>query len=116
MLKIEKMTCGYASGFALEKISLEVKKGEMIGIIGPNGSGKTTLLKSITRLMKLRKGAILFNKKDINYFSPKELARFTQCQTARPAEVQGLIEELLQQLPEQERQEFKMKIRTEAMI
>ena len=48
--------------------------------------------------------------------SPKELARFTQCQTARPAEVQGLIEELLQQLPEQERQEFKMKIRTEAMI
>jgi hypothetical protein len=46
----------------------------------------------------------------------KELARFTQCHTARPAEVQGLIEELLQQLPEQERQEFKAKIRMETMI
>lgn len=47
--------------WALQNISLEIKKGETIGIIGPNGSGKSTLLKLIAGVSKPSKGSIKVN-------------------------------------------------------
>ncbi len=43
---------------ALKDISLEVRRGQVVGIVGPNGSGKTTLLKSIAGLLSIDKGSI----------------------------------------------------------
>lgn len=48
---------------ALRNISLEVKRGEVVGIIGPNGSGKTTLLKSIAGMLYADEGSIYVNGK-----------------------------------------------------
>ena len=48
---------------ALDKISLSIKKGEMIGIIGPNGSGKTTLLRIIAGISNPTSGKIQINGK-----------------------------------------------------
>jgi lipopolysaccharide transport system ATP-binding protein len=48
----------YQKFSALQNISLEVKRGQVVGIVGPNGSGKTTLLKSIAGLLAVDQGSI----------------------------------------------------------
>lgn len=75
VLRIKDLTCGYDSRFLLQNINFEVRTKELIGIIGPNGSGKTTLLRAITRVLKPKKGVILFDGKDILQISLKDLAQ-----------------------------------------
>jgi branched-chain amino acid transport system ATP-binding protein len=66
MLKIEGLNAAYGSIQVLKKISLKVPKGKVVSIIGANGAGKSTLLKSISGLMKISKGSILYKDKDIS--------------------------------------------------
>jgi len=61
--------------FKIEDLSLEVDKGEMLGIIGPNGSGKTTLLKLMSGIFRPHKGTIWLHGNDIHTLKHKELAR-----------------------------------------
>ncbi|MFC1486746.1 ABC transporter ATP-binding protein [Thermoproteota archaeon] len=68
-LTIDGIDCYYGSVNILEDIQFAVKSGEFLGILGPNGSGKTTLLKSISRLLKPRKGTILIG--DLNIYNMK---------------------------------------------
>ena len=56
VIKIQDAVVSYREDVALQGVSLEVKKGEFIGIIGPNGAGKTTLLTVINGLGKLVHG------------------------------------------------------------
>ncbi|MFH1859557.1 MAG: ATP-binding cassette domain-containing protein [bacterium] len=58
---------------ALSDISLEIKRGEFIGILGSNGSGKTTLLKAMDGLLKDIDGTILLDGVNIKKLSPKEI-------------------------------------------
>jgi branched-chain amino acid transport system ATP-binding protein len=66
MLKIEGLNAAYGSIQVLKNISLKVPKGKVVSIIGANGAGKSTLLKSISGLMKISKGSILYKDKDIS--------------------------------------------------
>lgn len=75
MLKIRNVTCGYGLRFRLRNISLAIRDGELVGIIGPNGSGKTTLLRTITRLLEPTEGEVLLEEKDISKMTAKDLAR-----------------------------------------
>ena len=65
----------YGVFVALKKISLRVKRGEMVSILGSNGSGKTTLLKTITGHLNERqvKGTLVFNEKNILGKTPREI-------------------------------------------
>lgn len=58
---------------ALADISLQVRKGEFIGILGSNGSGKTTLLKAMDGLGKDYRGIVQLDGDDIRKLSPKEI-------------------------------------------
>lgn len=60
---------------ALYDISMEIKRGEFIGILGSNGSGKTTLLKVMDGLLKDFEGNIILDGMDIKKLSPKEIYR-----------------------------------------
>ncbi|MBN1363261.1 MAG: ABC transporter ATP-binding protein [Syntrophaceae bacterium] len=75
MLEIKDLTCGYDSKFVLKDIDFKIDSGEFLGVIGPNGSGKTTLLRAITRVLKPRKGSIVFCGEDLVRMGFKELAR-----------------------------------------
>ena len=58
---------------ALDNVSFSVDKSSIVGLLGPSGCGKTTLLKLTNKLIKLTKGSITINEKDINDYKDVEL-------------------------------------------
>ena len=75
LLNVDGVECRYGSFKVLEDVSLSVKGGDFVGILGPNGSGKTTLLKSISRILKPHKGTILLNEADIYSLKSIDVAK-----------------------------------------
>ena len=65
MLEIVKISTYYGYVQALKEVSIEVRDGEIVSIIGANGAGKSTLLNSITAIVPPRSGQILLDGKDI---------------------------------------------------
>jgi branched-chain amino acid transport system ATP-binding protein len=65
MLEIAKLNVGYGAVKAVKEISLSVREGRLVTIIGANGAGKSTLLKAISGLNRQKSGSILFNGHDI---------------------------------------------------
>ena len=75
VLTIDGISCSYGSINVLKDVNFSVDSGEFLGILGPNGSGKTTLLKSISRVLKPKKGAILVDDKDIYAMKSVDVAK-----------------------------------------
>ncbi|NLO34075.1 MAG: ATP-binding cassette domain-containing protein, partial [Candidatus Hydrogenedentes bacterium] len=75
VLKIDHLSFTYASGVeALKDVSLDIKRGEFVAIIGQNGSGKSTLLKNITGLLRPTSGKIFINGEDNMDMSVAEIS------------------------------------------
>lgn len=70
-VKIQNLTKHYKGQIALHAISLEIKKGEIVGLLGPNGAGKTTMMRSITGSLSFDKGKIWINGMDNQEFPYK---------------------------------------------
>jgi len=75
LLKIDNVSAGYYREEVIKSVSLEVKQGDFLGLIGPNGSGKTTLLRLATRVLAPAKGKIYFNDINIAQMDLKEFCR-----------------------------------------
>ena len=60
----------------LDKVSLDIKKGEFVSLMGESGSGKSTLLYIIGGLDKPTSGTVVIDEKDINTLKEKEIAKF----------------------------------------
>jgi branched-chain amino acid transport system ATP-binding protein len=75
LLKIEKLSISFGGINALTEIDVEVKSGEILGVIGPNGSGKTTFFNCISGVYKPDSGSILFQGKNLLGRSPDRVAR-----------------------------------------
>ena len=58
MVKVENLVKRYGSNYALNDVSFEIKKGEVVGIVGNNGAGKSTLLKVISGILRPTKGEV----------------------------------------------------------
>jgi branched-chain amino acid transport system ATP-binding protein len=65
MLTLSAVSAAYGSFQALFGVSLEVKRGEAVGVIGPNGAGKTTLMRVISGLIPTREGAMTLDGRAI---------------------------------------------------
>jgi len=65
MLKVEGLNVYYGAIHALHDVSFEVKKGEIVTLIGANGAGKTTILHTVSGLVRARSGQISFLDHDI---------------------------------------------------
>jgi branched-chain amino acid transport system ATP-binding protein len=70
VLSIRDLEVGYGTIPALHGIDLDVEKGEIVTLIGANGAGKTTTLRTISGLLKPRKGEVTFNGESINGVKP----------------------------------------------
>lgn len=76
MIRIENLTKSFGDLQVLKGVSLEIKKGEVISIVGPSGAGKTTLLQLIGTLDKPTGGKIYFNGEEVSQMNSKRLATF----------------------------------------
>ncbi len=74
LLTVNNMHVSYGAIKALQGISISVKGGDCIAIVGGNGAGKTTLLKIISGLLKPSEGSITFNNKNIVGMEPYNVA------------------------------------------
>lgn len=79
MLKIENLSVNYGYITALTNISLEVKQGEIITLIGSNGAGKTTTLMSVSGLVTKKGGSITFHGSDITGMAPNKIVKMGLC-------------------------------------
>ncbi len=92
MIRVENLTKQFGAITAVDRVSFEVKEGEVFAFLGPNGSGKTTTMKSIVGLNVPTAGKILVGGLDVQRF-PREARRlvsylpqrvvFPESQTAR---------------------------------
>jgi len=73
MLEVRDLHVHYGSIRALKGISLEVKEGEMVALIGANGAGKTTLLNTLSGFNRPKQGEILFRGGKIQGLPPNEI-------------------------------------------
>ncbi|HEY8543329.1 MAG TPA: ATP-binding cassette domain-containing protein, partial [Pseudothermotoga sp.] len=73
MLKIEDMHVHYGSIHALKGVSIDVKIGQIVTLIGANGAGKTTTLQAITNLVRKSGGKVFFCDTDITHMSTHQI-------------------------------------------
>ena len=74
MLEVRGLEVGYGELTILRDVSLNVREGELVAIVGANGSGKTTLLRTIAGLIQPRKGEIVYEGKRIEFLPPHDRA------------------------------------------
>ena len=75
MLKISSVVTAYGRTTVLHGVSLHVREGEIVTLVGANGAGKTTLLNTISGIIHASKGTILYNGKDIRRAAPDAIVR-----------------------------------------
>src|SRR3979409_1280356 len=73
MLTVEGLECRYGKVAAVRGLSLEVKKGELVTLIGANGAGKTTTLKAISGVLPPAAGCVSFEGEDITRASARRI-------------------------------------------
>ena len=98
LLRIDGLNKTFGGFTALDNITVEIRKGERFGLIGPNGSGKTTLVNCISGALRPNRGAVLFAGEDItllpaNQRSHKGIAR--SFQIPRPFRSMNVLENLM---------------------
>lgn len=98
LLEVIEVSKFFGALKALNRVSLSVEEGQILGLIGPNGSGKTTLFNVITGYLPLTSGKILFEGKIISGLSPYKICRLgiaRTFQTPKPFAGMTVYENLL---------------------
>jgi branched-chain amino acid transport system ATP-binding protein len=75
MLELKNLVVNYGVITALHEVSLSVKQGAIVTLIGANGAGKTTTLKTISGLLKARGGQVIYEGRDIANLPPHQIVK-----------------------------------------
>ena len=96
IISIRDLTLGYYGSSVLESISLDIRAGEKLCIVGLNGSGKSTLIKALDRCIKPTGGGLYLKQKEYARYSKKEFARLVsyvpQLRSTPSISVKALVE------------------------
>lgn len=74
-LKIDSIEFSYNGRKVLDNVIMELREGEILGLIGPNGSGKSTLLKCINNILEPETGKVFLNDRDLHHLGRNAIAR-----------------------------------------
>ncbi|HVX98873.1 MAG TPA: ABC transporter ATP-binding protein [Pseudorhodoplanes sp.] len=85
LLTVRDATIRFGGVAALDGLSFDAARGEILGIIGPNGSGKTSLLNSLSGLYRPQRGEILFDGYSLSGLPPHRIARLGVARTFQHA-------------------------------
>lgn len=80
MLKLDNVQSGYGNKPAITGVSLQIKEGEIITLIGANGAGKSTTLMTICNVVSCRSGSIKFQDQEIHRMAPDAIVKLGICQ------------------------------------
>jgi branched-chain amino acid transport system ATP-binding protein len=75
MIEARGLVVGIGSNEILHGVDVNVPKGQITAVVGANGAGKTTLLRTLSRLLPLRRGSIIFDKQSIDHVEPHKIAQ-----------------------------------------
>lgn len=81
MLKLDQVSKTFGETRAVDRVTLDVRPGEMVGVIGRSGAGKSTLLRLVNRLIDPTAGRVLFGETDVTAMRGREL-RLWRARTA----------------------------------
>ncbi len=91
ILGVESVRKAFGGLVAVDELSFEVKRGEIVGLIGPNGSGKTTMLNLISGALSPDTGTIRFKGRAISGISAHRIARLGVARTFQLVRVLGAL-------------------------
>ena len=74
-LKTQKLVKSFRSRKVVNRVSIEVKQGEIVGLLGPNGAGKTTTFYMVVGLTRPDEGQVLLNDEDVTHFPMHKRAK-----------------------------------------
>ena len=98
VLETKSLTLSYGNELIIDDLTLQIPQGEITVFVGSNGCGKSTLLRSIARLLKPQKGAVLLDGKEITRLGTKEVAKNLAILPQGPIAPEGLtVQQLVKQ-------------------
>lgn len=90
LLEVGELHAAYGAIAALRGVSLTIREGEVVTIVGANGAGKTTLLKTISALMPARKGTVRFRDRELLKLPPHEILKLGVAHVPEGRQIFGL--------------------------
>lgn len=75
LLEINNLSKHFGGLAAVDKVDMEIREGEILGLVGPNGAGKTTLFNLITGFFRPTRGKVIFKEDDITGLKPNQIAK-----------------------------------------
>jgi branched-chain amino acid transport system ATP-binding protein len=75
MIEARGLVVGIGSNEILHGVDVNVPRGQITAVVGANGAGKTTLLRTLSRLLPLRRGSIIFDRRSIDDVEPHKIAQ-----------------------------------------
>jgi branched-chain amino acid transport system ATP-binding protein len=98
LLRINAVTKRFGGFVALDNVSVDIRRGERFGLIGPNGSGKTTLINCVSGAFRTEPGSVVFGGDDVSRLPPHRRTRAgiaRSFQIPRPFKSMTVAENLL---------------------
>ena len=89
MLRVRNLTVRFGGIVALDDVSLDLNRGEILGLIGPNGAGKTTLFNCLSGVVSPERGSIYFEQSSLTYALPHVRARLGIARTFQNLQLWG---------------------------
>jgi osmoprotectant transport system ATP-binding protein len=77
LVEFRNVTCGYTNRIAVDRLNLQIARGEAVALVGRSGAGKSTLLKLVNRLLVPDRGQVLVERRDTREWDPIALRRRT---------------------------------------
>src|SRR5258708_1417434 len=75
LLNVDGITFGYERHAVYDEVRIQVRKGEMVGLLGPNGSGKTTLLRLVSGVLRPQQGKIILDGRELRDWGRRGIAQ-----------------------------------------
>ena len=91
LFEIKDLEVSYGSIAAIKGISLEVRKGEIVTILGANGAGKTTTMRTISQLLKAKSGSIKFKGQELTQLPAHKIVKLGISQSPEGRRVFGIL-------------------------
>lgn len=88
ILSVDGLTKRFGGLVAVNSVSFDVKRGEILGLIGPNGAGKSTLFNLLSGVLKSDEGRTLFNGKPIHQMLARDIAKLGVARTFQHVQIQ----------------------------